>query len=633
MSIPTSSPSAGPANAAEDRTTAGAVAAHRFVFPEAWKEAAGYAAAAVAALAVAAAAMHLGRADLRVPFYYGGDALMAQMFVQNVLDSGWVFDNNRLGAPGAQNLRDYPIPDVLHIAVIKLLGCACRDSAVVVNLYSLLTFPLIALAAYFSCRRLGLGRLAALIAAVLYACLPYHFFRLGGHLFLAAYYTAPLMIWVAMTICMDGRLSGCANAPGETANWRHHRWAAAVLVCLLTGLGGVYYAFFSCFLLLAAGMRAAVRGRRWAPLAAAMLLILCVVVALGAGLAPSLFHRARFGPNPDAAVRLPAEADIYGLSVSTMLLPVAGHRIALLRHVAEEFQTPPRQFPWEWTCTALGLLGSLGFIYLVGRLLCRGRGAAERGDDGLAFLTAALVALGMIGGLGCLLAFYVTPMIRCYNRVSVFIAFLALAGLFLLVQRLAVRFVVGPRSRAAYAAGLVALLVLGVFDQTSGAFIPNYAAVQTAYASDADFGRRMEAALPPGSMIYQMPYVPFPENPPVQNMGDYDLLRPFLHTRTLRFSYGAVRGREASRWQADLASRPLPDAARRLTLAGFRGVYIDRAGFADGGAAVEAALSRLLGAAPIVSRSGRQSFFNLTACAQQLDRRADDANADRRAEK
>ena len=110
-----------------------------------------------------------------------------------------------------------------------------------------------------------------------------------------------------------------------------------------------------------------------------------------------------------------------------------------------------------------------------------------------------------------------------------------------------------------------------------------------------------------------MPYVPFPEAAPVLNLADYELLRPAFHTRTLRWSYGAMKGREVSRWQADLATRPLPDALERLALAGFSGVYLDRAGFADSGAAREAELSRLLGVQPLVSQSGRQTFFDMRA--------------------
>ncbi len=390
------------------------------------------------------------------------------------------------------------------------------------------------------------------------------------------------------------------------------------MACVLTGLSGAYYAFFSCFLLLAAGTAAAIRERRWTTLAASALPALLVAGALAAALAPSFLYRARHGRNFEVAAQCAGEADIFGLNVSEMLLPVHQHRIEYLAKLRERFLAPPRRPTGEAAAVSLGALASLGFVWLVGRFLWRRGGRAERSEDGLAYLTAASVALGTIGGLGCQIACRLSPMIRCYNRLSIFIAFFAVAAVFLLVQRLAGRFAKGLWSGAACAAGLAALLGLGLFDQFSSHFTPQYALVRKEYASDEDFGRRMEAALPAGSMIYEMPYVLFPEGPAVGNLGGYELLRPWLHTRTLRWSFGAVRGRAAASWHADLAKRPLPEVVEKIALAGFRGVYLDRAGFADGGAKEEAELSRLLGVQPLVSLSGRQSFFDMSTYVQTL---------------
>ncbi len=416
---------------------------------EAWKNVAGHAAAALVALAVAAVVFRLWRADLRVPLFYGGDNLMGQMFVQNVLDTGSVYDNPRLGGPGAADMRDYPIPDILHIAVLRLLGLVCSDSGVVLNLFYLLAFPLTALSAYFVLRRLRLGRLAALVPAVLYACTSYHFLRCRGHVFLCAYYLVPVMLWIVLRVYM-----------GRGPFRRLFSWdaAGAALVCVLTGLAGVYYAFFSCFLLGAAGAAAAVRRRSWATLAASALPTVLIAGSLAAALAPSVLYTTRAGHNPEIAQRAPAEADIYSLDICEMLMPLMRHRIGYLAHLREQFFAPPRQATGEAWADSLGALASLGFLALVARFLWRRRRPAERADDGLAYLAIVAAALGTLGGLGCLFSFYVSPMIRCYNRLSIFIAFLALAGLFLGLQRLSRRVVRGPLTRVAWAAGLIMLL-------------------------------------------------------------------------------------------------------------------------------------------------------------------------------
>ena len=52
------------------------------------------------------------------------------------------------------------------------------------------------------------------------------------------------------------------------------------------------------------------------------------------------------------------------------------------------------------TAAALGLAGSVGFLYLLGRLISRRTSARPRLQDGLTLLTLFGLLLGMVGGLG-----------------------------------------------------------------------------------------------------------------------------------------------------------------------------------------------------------------------------------------
>jgi phosphoglycerol transferase len=623
MSSPQLSPPAWPqaeTSANQPMMKSPAEARRRPVISNLWKDASGYGTAVVLTMTVLTATLHLWEADLAVPLRYaGGDSTLYLMLVKSTVENGWYLDNDRLGAPGGQNLRDFPMPDVLHFGIIKLLGYVFREPVVTANLYYLLPYPLTALTAYFVLRRFALGRLAALAGSVLYACAPYHFCRMIGHPMLAAYYLLPLTTWIIVGLFMGRNPFQRISSVGSKAHWRLWSWetVGAVLVCALTGLAGVYYAFFTCFFLMAAGVSAAFRDRQWAPAGAAAAFILVIVGAIGVALAPNIAYIARNGKNQEAAFRFPAEADVYGLNVSEMLLPIEGHRLHFLARRRAKYLEPPRESASEGPLDSpLGFVASAGFLYLVARFLWRRRDKGDAVDDALAHLTVAAVGLGSIGGLGASFNFYVTPMIRCYNRISIYIAFFALAGLFLMLERLANRFLKMGGASGAYAAGLTAVFLLGAFDQTSPQYIPNYIEAKRQYSSDAEFGRRMEAVLPAGSMVYQLPFVPFPEAGATPTLADYELLRPYLHTHTLRWSYGGMKGRPAGWRQADIAERPLPESLPELADAGFRGIYLDRAGYADNGVAVEAELSRLLGAEPQVSQMGRQVFFDLTGYVQ-----------------
>jgi phosphoglycerol transferase len=104
-----------------------------------------------------------------------------------------------------------------------------------------------------------------------------------------------------------------------------------------------------------------------------------------------------------------------------------------------------------------------------------------------------------------------------------------------------------------------------------------------------------------------LPLVSFPESPVVGRVQSYDPVRGYLHAPSLRWSYGAVRGR-VPEWPADLDQRPGADLVAYLHQAGFRALFIDRFGYADGGQALEA---RLAGAATLRAQSpdGRFAWY------------------------
>jgi phosphoglycerol transferase len=73
-----------------------------------------------------------------------------------------------------------------------------------------------------------------------------------------------------------------------------------------------------------------------------------------------------------------------------------------------------------------------------------------------------------------------------------------------------------------------------------------------------------------------------------------------------------VKGREGDLWLQIIHTRPPAELVQTLACAGFAGIYLNRAAFADRGAGFEAALASLLHADPLVSADRRLSFFNLT---------------------
>jgi phosphoglycerol transferase len=229
------------------------------------------------------------------------------------------------------------------------------------------------------------------------------------------------------------------------------------------------------------------------------------------------------------------------------------------------------------------------------------------GQAGVAALLALLFAWA--GGLGIFVA-GVEPQIRAWNRLSIFIGFFGLLAVGVGLDR-ALAWLRPRRAGAAVGAAVVfVVLAIGVLDQTSSTYEPPYSAIAADYRSDGALVSEIGARLSADAMVFQLPYVPFPESQPPNKMLDYDLFRGYLHSHDLRWSYGEVKGRGSGR-EAVIAAEPVPDMVRDVKALGFDGIYVDRFGFTDNGASLEQQLTQALGHPPLVSPNGRLSFFVL----------------------
>jgi len=211
---------------------------------------------------------------------------------------------------------------------------------------------------------------------------------------------------------------------------------------------------------------------------------------------------------------------------------------------------------------------------------------------------------------------FLVPWIRCYHRLSIFIAFFAIFAVILLLDRIRIAYFEGPRRQGIFIFGMVAILIIGIRDQTNRTFVFPYQETAAQFHSDRDFVHQIESRIP-GQAVFQLPYAPFPEFG-VQDMNCYDHMRGYLHSQTLRWSGGAVKGRSAAFWQSRICAQPAGKMLTSLVLAGFKGLYLDRFGYADRGRALENDLKEILHQQPLVSQNQRLVFFDLSEYERSL---------------
>ncbi len=580
------------------------------------------------ALGLACAVLKTWRGSLGVPFYLGGiDTAPFVAGIKGMIDHGWYFTNPSLGVPAGQDLIDFAggTAENVQWLLIKMLSVITGDAAVTLNVYLLLAFPAIAGTTWLVLRRLGGSRLAAAVGAVLFALLPYHFAQMAmGHAFLAAYVAVPLAGWLVLRALQSQPLFTRRDGGSAVAGWLTGRNVAMAAALVVVGGSTAYYAVFALLLLAAAGIIRAVVVRSWRGGVPAAASIVAVGTVLVLNLVPGLIYRFGQGPNPALAARKPFESEVFSLSLTQLLAPVQGHRIDALARMYEKSV--------ESTIVVGERGNQLGSVFAVA-LVCGLLGVCawaltRRGATGAprtvapAASVAALVAIviGTLGGVSSLVAIYLTPQLRVWSRLAPFVAFFC-AVLVVVALDWAAKAARG-RWRRAWPGVAVAVVVglLGVLDQAPPRVEPAYAQDAAAWASASRFARAVEAEVPPGARILQLPYVPFPESGAVAGVQPYDHLYGYLHSDSLAWSFGAIRGRDAD-WQGTVAGLPPAQMVDAAAAAGFAGVWLDRAGYADGGEAVRRAVQEAVGhSVPVVgSPDGRREFMSLDGARVHLE--------------
>jgi hypothetical protein len=563
----------------------------------------------------------LWEANLRIPLFLGGDTLFHGMLVKTTVEHGWYARNSDLGFPFGMELHDYPQSgDSLHIALIRVLGWFSHDWALVMNLFFLATFVLAAAAAYIVLQRLGVTPYAAVIPSLLFAYLPYHFYRGEAHLFYSGYYGVPFFCLLIIRQLTGQPWLVVRSPEGKPSlSLRHRRALIALLLAAVAASSNVYYGTFTLLFLAIGGVVEFIVRRDWRTAASAAMLAVAIVGFLLAVYAPDISYTVRHGANPEGRRRSVFETELYALKPAQLLLPAEGHRVESLARLKSRSLEVPN--PSEGG-QSLGLVGAVGYLGLIGYALRRILGAdAGRQSlrDALTLLVLIATLVGVAGGLSLIVGLAGGTDIRSWNRVSIFIAFCSLTLVALWLQ--AALPWLRRRSLVLPPLALAALLALGIFDQTGnfyfGQEVTTHPKLAVSWRSERDFVRRMEEMLPDGAAVFQLPYIPFPEPGLVAPMQEYDLLRGFLHSRRLRWSYGGMRGREAD-WPAALSTSPPDYVLRAAAIAGFQGLYLDRAGDTGGPEKAEDQLRRLLGPPAVESGDGRLVCFDLRGVGDEL---------------
>jgi phosphoglycerol transferase len=566
--------------------------------------------AVVATILMVLLKLSLSRLD--VPYTFEGDAIDKLAQIENVAETGWLFHNERLGYPFGYDRLDFPRFDSLNYALMAPVAWTF-GAAQAMNLYYLAGFYFIAFATFWSFRRLGLGTAAAALCALIYAFLPYHVLRGVHHLTNGAYFLVPFALLVLVELALD-RLD---TRPGDG----RRRWIFALVLAVLLPLQMPYNGVFFAYLAVVAGAIAITRGAGLRGVVLTLSLLAATALAFIAEQTPVMLHALAVGKPTSVAERKPVEAEAYSLYLNQLLIPTVVDRRKSAAQAADAFAEALQVPSTEIRNQYIGAFGVLGFLAL-GWALCRAIAArAPPADTGAidpeaaarvaAVLALAILLLAISTGLGTLIAYWITAKIRAYNRAAPFFAVACMFGAGWLVDLAMARIRRRWIAHAAFAVFAVAML----YDVLVRPTFPPRAAEIARYDQLRSYFAGVERQLGEHAAVLQLPAVWYPEQPPTRGLKEYEEFKPFLLTRTLRFSFGVGPGRPGYRWNRYVEAMDPPQMIAEAHAKGFAAILIatrayDAVALADLTGALSAALSRQ----PMVSADREWMLFPLQGC-------------------
>jgi phosphoglycerol transferase len=541
--------------------------------------------------------------NITYPFFKGGDAEFANWGVQRLIE-GWIFNNPRSGFPFGSTFLDYPSSDTGGFAVLKILGMLSGEYYAALNLFFLLSFPLITVTSFASFRALRLNSWFSLSACLVYTFAPFHFLK-AGHIFYTWYFVVPIFFYAAFKVFYFQK----------SAEHKQYYFKGILLLAFILFIAssfGVYYALFGTIVIGIAGIAGALSHKNYSNFTLSIGAIAVITLGVIANVSPSLINNSIEGKNPAAVSRSIYGSEIYGFKIVQLLIPRPGHHFAPLSKKAE-FYNSSTPLVNENMASSLGIIGSLGLLILAGVLI---KSLSGRSVDSrlclLALIGITLILFGTIGGLGSVFSMLITASIRGWNRVSIFISYAAIAAFFIALQTF-----IEQRHRFSntkFVAPVIAfaLIIFSIYDQTTWACKSCNLALQTSFKMEKGFIADLENTLPKGSAIYQLPYMYFPENPGLYRLPDYEHAIGFSNSKDLHWSYGGLKGRKGDNFFRALAKEPIKKQVEVIQNLGFNAIYIDKRGFADNGNAVLSELKNMIGNPIATRKDGEIVVFQVT---------------------
>jgi phosphoglycerol transferase len=522
------------------------------------------------------------------------------------------------GFPLGMNLNLVPGADLSQNLFATTINSISGNPYFGVNLLLFLSFPIVAALTVIALRLVKSTGPIAIMFALAFTFIPYHWGRGLGHMYLATLYSVVTGV-ILVLLVSTGRFTTMIEQRKKL------QLAGVATLATVTAWSGLYYAVFTLLLMAAALLWRFAKGDTWKQLAQNLIPPAAISALVVIGFLPGLLATRSDPPFAVLAERMPYESVIFaGIFIASLLpAPVLPESIFGFYNtqIIDAINAAPA-FENRVPTNFGTLVTSAAFVLLVVGLLMRSRIRSWKATTTQLPLVTYLLGVSFLffipWGLNYLVAGTITAQIRAWNRfLPVILLLIILAGAIVL-------------TRVKKKPTLIAITSLGIVATFANAVYPfqdpyTISAGQALRPADSarDYTATINEQIPEYCGVLQLPYMAYPENGAIADLDDYGHFWLPINDSGKAWSYGSIKNTEASAWAAALPEIPTDADIANLTNAGFCGIHLDTKGYVPVAAErIKAEITTRLGTPiakgnPVLGGEDTWFFFPITDNIQQ----------------
>ncbi len=526
-----------------------------------------------------------------------------------IKNQGWYpIQTDRLGAPFGSYFGSFPSSLLVNFEVLlqKIISIFIQSPMDIVSIAYFIIFPITAIISFYSLRNLKISKFMSIFGSLTFTFIPFMFMRNIAHYVLSTIYFIPLSILLCIWLYeKDDLLMPTKNLKEFFNIYIYKNIIAIIFIILISNNGIAYYPFFTCFLIIVSMISKLLKTKNIKTVIPFIVSIALICFFMIINLIPFLIYKSNH-IFTSSIKRVFFEAEIAGLKIS--------HLILNPKYFLEYYSKA--MLVNENRTSYFGIIGLIGFCLLIIYIFVKNYHKPlvdiyKNRISLLSELNLFAILLATIGGFASLFNYFISPMIRSYNRISVFIAFICILSFCIFVEN-----IVKKRNIIFYLIFSMILLIT-LYDQTQDTEFYDKNEMKM-YINDKKYIENIENIMPKNSSIYQLPTISYNDmEPPVKSKyGEYKHYRHFIgyiFSKKLKWSYGADHGRIENEWYDKVNEMDSLDLLNEIFHAGFDGLYIDRGllGNEELANKIEEDLKNILKGEPLIHEDGSILFFNL----------------------